>query len=85
MVRAAEDNQSTGNRGAVPFVTLERALEESGRTVIDLRAPVEFADDRIPGAVNVPLFENETRSFVGLLYKQFKIQNPIPLTTYDIE
>ena len=38
---------------------------------IDLRAPVEFEDDHLDGAVNVPLFENETRSFVGLLYKQF--------------
>ncbi len=39
--------------------------------MIDLRAPVEFAADRLPGAHNIPLFENETRSFVGLLYKQF--------------
>ncbi|QDV04750.1 tRNA 2-selenouridine synthase [Planctomycetes bacterium Poly30] len=42
-----------------------------GAVVIDLRAPSEFAVDHLPGAVNVPLFEDQTRSFVGLLYKQF--------------
>jgi tRNA 2-selenouridine synthase len=42
-----------------------------GAVLVDLRAPAEFADDCIPGAVNVPLFEDVTRSFVGLLYKQF--------------
>lgn len=54
----------------VPFVPLE-ALGAPGAVIVDLRAPVEFDDDHAPGAINVPLFENETRSFVGLLYKQF--------------
>lgn len=71
------DGSARGN-SAVPFLTrdaLERALRDPGaarapRAIIDLRAPVEFGDDHIDGAINVPLFENETRSFVGMLYKQ---------------
>ena len=39
--------------------------------MIDLRAPVEFAEDHAPGAINVPLFEDDTRAYVGLLYRQF--------------
>ena len=55
----------------VPFVTLDAVRRARPRLVVDLRAPVEFEDDHVKGALNVPLFENETRAFVGLLYKQF--------------
>ena len=60
----------------MPFVAAQtaaallRADSRGDGIVIDLRAPVEFADDAIEGAINVPLFEDTTRAFVGLLYKQ---------------
>ncbi|MBL4771531.1 MAG: tRNA 2-selenouridine(34) synthase MnmH [Planctomycetes bacterium] len=38
--------------------------------VIDLRSPSEFAEDHVPGAVNVPLFGDLQRSMVGFLYQQ---------------
>lgn len=38
--------------------------------VIDVRSPAEFADGHIPGAFNIPLFDNEERRIVGTLYKQ---------------
>lgn len=38
--------------------------------IIDVRTPLEFADDHIPGACNVPLLTNEERVEVGTLYKQ---------------
>lgn len=37
---------------------------------VDVRSPKEFAEDHIPGAINVPLFSNEERAIVGTLYKQ---------------
>jgi len=37
---------------------------------IDVRSPAEFAEDHIPGAVNIPLFSNEERAIVGTMYKQ---------------
>ncbi|MEM9803412.1 MAG: tRNA 2-selenouridine(34) synthase MnmH [Planctomycetota bacterium] len=56
----------------VPFIAIDRLPAADERAaLIDLRAPVEFDDDHVPGARNVPLFENQTRSFVGLLYRQF--------------
>jgi len=38
--------------------------------VIDLRTPKEFAEDHLPGALNLPLFKNEERALVGTLYKR---------------
>lgn len=36
--------------------------------VIDVRAPAEFAAGHIPGAVSLPLFDDEERAAVGTLY-----------------
>ncbi|MBC8328167.1 MAG: tRNA 2-selenouridine(34) synthase MnmH [Planctomycetes bacterium] len=35
---------------------------------MDLRSPREFAEDHLPGAVNVPLFDDRQRAVVGTLY-----------------
>jgi len=39
-------------------------------TVIDTRSPAEFALDHIPGAINLPVLDDEERRIVGTLYKQ---------------
>lgn len=38
--------------------------------VIDVRSPAEYEQGHIAGAINIPLFSNEERAFVGTLYKQ---------------
>ena len=38
--------------------------------LIDVRTPLEFEEDHIPGACNVPLLSNEERAEVGTIYKQ---------------
>jgi tRNA 2-selenouridine synthase len=38
--------------------------------VVDVRTPLEYADDHIPGAINAPVLSNEERVLVGTLYKQ---------------
>jgi tRNA 2-selenouridine synthase len=38
--------------------------------VIDARSPLEFAEDHLPGAVNLPVLDDEERRIVGTLYKQ---------------
>ena len=38
--------------------------------IIDVRSPAEFADDHIPGAVNLPVLDNVQRAEIGTLYKQ---------------
>lgn len=39
-------------------------------TIIDVRSPAEFAEDHIPGAINLPVLDNEERARIGTLYKQ---------------
>jgi len=39
-------------------------------TVIDVRSPAEFAEDHIPGAVNLPVLSNAERARVGTIYVQ---------------
>lgn len=38
--------------------------------IIDVRTPLEFREDHIPGAVNLPVLSEEERAHVGTLYKQ---------------
>lgn len=38
--------------------------------IIDVRSPGEFEKAHIPGAINIPLFENGERAKVGTRYKQ---------------
>ena len=46
------------------------SLREKGALFIDARSPAEFAEATIPGAVNVPLLDDQERCRVGTLYKQ---------------
>lgn len=38
--------------------------------IIDARSPGEYAEDHVPGAVNLPVLDDEERARVGTLYKQ---------------
>ena len=38
--------------------------------IIDARAPLEFAQDHLPGAVNLPVLSDAERAQVGTIYKQ---------------
>ena len=38
--------------------------------IIDVRSPAEFADDHLPGAINLPVLSNTERAMVGTIYKQ---------------
>lgn len=55
-------------RGLPGLVTLAEldAFDE----ILDARSPGEFADDHIPGAVNLPVLDDDERARVGTLYKQ---------------
>lgn len=38
--------------------------------IIDVRTPLEFAEDHIPGALNAPVLSNEERVVIGTMYAQ---------------
>lgn len=39
-------------------------------TIIDVRAPAEFAEDHLPGAINLPVLSDAQRHEVGTIYTQ---------------
>jgi tRNA 2-selenouridine synthase len=55
---------------AIPRLTAREMANARPALVVDLRSPSEFAEDHVPGAVNVPLFDDVQRALVGTLYRQ---------------
>jgi tRNA 2-selenouridine synthase len=52
-------------------VTLNRLQDLDAQhfdAVIDARSPGEFAEDRLPGAINLPVLEDDERARVGTIY-----------------
>ncbi|MBL0226606.1 MAG: tRNA 2-selenouridine(34) synthase MnmH [Geobacteraceae bacterium] len=50
-------------------ISFHPALLES-HCIVDVRTPLEFTEDHLPGAINVPILNNEERVEVGTIYKQ---------------
>jgi len=46
------------------------ALRDGFDEIIDVRTPLEYAEDHIPGALNAPVLSNEERVIVGTMFKQ---------------
>ena len=57
---------------SVQVISAADAIARLGEfdAVIDARSEAEYAEDRLPGAVNWPSLDNEERHEVGTLYKQ---------------
>ncbi|SET93640.1 tRNA 2-selenouridine(34) synthase MnmH [Hymenobacter actinosclerus] len=55
----------------MPRLALSDFLQtDANGPVLDVRAPVEYAQGHIPGAVSFPLFTDEERARIGTTYKQ---------------
>lgn len=52
------------------FDTFASVLNHGFDTLIDVRSPAEFAEDHVPGAINLPSLSNDERAEVGTIYKQ---------------
>ena len=51
-------------------IALEDALKIEKPLFIDMRSPGEYEQGHIPGAINIPLFNDHERAEVGTIYKQ---------------
>ncbi len=49
---------------------IKEALKLENPVFIDLRSPLEYSKGTIPGAVNIPLFDDREREIIGTTYKQ---------------
>lgn len=43
---------------------------ETYSEIVDVRSPSEYAEDRLPGAINLPVLNDVERAEVGTIYKQ---------------
>lgn len=50
--------------------TADPAALSGFHDIIDVRSPAEFAEDHVPGAINLPVLSNEERAVVGTIYVQ---------------
>ncbi|NOE33410.1 MULTISPECIES: tRNA 2-selenouridine(34) synthase MnmH [unclassified Ruegeria] len=55
---------------ALKFPDLSQLYAHGFDTVIDVRSPAEYAEDHLPGAINLPVLNNEERARVGTIYVQ---------------
>ena len=57
---------------SVQAVTAEQAIVKLGEygCIVDARSESEYAEDRVPGAVNWPSLNDEERHVIGTIYKQ---------------
>lgn len=51
------------------LISVEEAMRRQC-VLVDTRSPMEYLQGHIPGAVNIPLLEDDERAIVGTLYKQ---------------
>ncbi len=65
MARLSPTMSGMGNQSAY---SIERFRQTNG-PLIDLRSPSEFSQGHWPGAINLPLFNDEQRASVGTAYK----------------
>lgn len=49
-------------------VTIEKAINMEDKIFIDVRSPSEFAKGSIPGAINIPILDDDERIDVGTTY-----------------
>jgi tRNA 2-selenouridine synthase len=55
---------------ALTLTTLTDLASHGFDAIIDVRSPAEYAEDHLPGAINLPVLDNEERARVGTIYKQ---------------
>lgn len=67
------------DKAAGPVIDSYRELFVSNSPLIDVRAPIEFVKGAFPGAVNLPLLNDEERHLVGVRYKELGQDSAIEL------
>lgn len=50
-------------------ITFEESQKIANPLYVDVRAPIEYNEDHIPGAINLPIFNDDERKEIGTLYK----------------
>lgn len=63
-------NKSVGNCYSLNLQTTNDPFNHQMHDIIDVRSPLEYQDDHIPGAINLPVLSNYERHIIGQEYNQ---------------
>ncbi len=55
---------------AITLTSLADLAAQGFDDIIDARAPAEYAEDHLPGAISLPVLDDAERAEVGTIYKQ---------------
>lgn len=55
---------------AITLTSLSDLAAQGFDDIIDVRAPAEYAEDHLPGAISLPVLDDAERAQVGTIYKQ---------------
>lgn len=58
----------------IEYGDIKKYLKNKTYIFVDVRSPGEYEKDTIPGAINIPIFDNEERAEIGTLYKQDSVE-----------
>ncbi|OEH86106.1 tRNA 2-selenouridine(34) synthase MnmH [Desulfuribacillus stibiiarsenatis] len=50
-------------------ISIEELHTISNAKIVDIRAPIEWENGALPNSINIPIFDNEERSRIGIIYK----------------
>ncbi len=50
-------------------ISPEKIYQLEDKVLVDIRSPSEYQEFHIPGAINLPLFEDEEKRLIGLIYR----------------
>ena len=58
----------------IKYEEIEKSWININYMFIDVRSPSEYKSETIPGAINIPIFNDEERSLIGTVYKQESVE-----------
>ncbi len=58
----------------VDYEDIDEGRVDDRHILIDVRSPGEYSSETIPGAINIPIFDDEERKIIGTIYKQESIE-----------
>ncbi|MBL3673274.1 tRNA 2-selenouridine(34) synthase MnmH [Paracoccus sp. KCTC 42845] len=70
MTRCPSGRRSTSIELALTLTGLSDPALAGFDDIIDVRSPAEYAEDHLPGAINLPVLNDAERARVGTIYKQ---------------
>lgn len=58
----------------INYEDIDKKILDKPYILIDVRSPGEYYSETIPGAINIPIFDDDERKFVGTIYNNESVE-----------